>query len=115
VRTDRAGLGEHHAGAAGRRLRRHHGGHADHRRAEEIQFSASYAAMPAYFAVLESSDLAAFQSELERAQLDRIESIEQAALDALERAFGGRIVDVQMATPPASFLEAYLGDVVEIR
>jgi ABC-type amino acid transport substrate-binding protein len=59
-----------------------------------IQFSASYAAVPAYFAVLESSDLAAFQSELERAQLDRIEAVEQAALDALERAFAGRIVGV---------------------
>ena len=80
-----------------------------------IQFSASYAAVPAYFAVLESSDLAAFQSELERAQLDRIEAVEQAALDALERAFAGRIVGVQVATPHASLLEAYLGDVVEIR
>lgn len=65
--------------------------------------------------MLESSDLAAFQRDLERARLDRIEAIEQAALDALERAFAGRVVDVQVATPPASVLDAYLGDVVEIR
>ena len=49
------------------------------------------------------------------AQFDRIEGVEQAALDALERAFAGRTVGVQVATPHASFLEAYLGDVVEIR
>ena len=49
------------------------------------------------------------------AQFDRIEGVEQAALDALERAFAGRIVGVQVATPHASLLEAYLGDVVEIR
>ena len=80
-----------------------------------IQFSANYAAMPAYFAVLKDSNLAAFRGELERAQLDRIEAVEQASLDALKRAFAGSIVGVQVATPHANSLEAYLADVVEIR
>lgn len=80
-----------------------------------IRFSDSYAAMPAYFAVLKSSDLAAFRSELERVQLERVEAVEQAALDTLRRTFAGRIVGVQVATPHADFLEEYLSDVVEIQ
>jgi octopine/nopaline transport system substrate-binding protein len=80
-----------------------------------IQFSESYAALPAYFAVLESSEPATFGSELEGAQLDRIEAVEQSALDALKQAFAGRIVGVQVATPACHLLEEYRGDVVEIR
>lgn len=84
-------------------------------RKQRIAFSDSYAAMPAYFAVLRSSDLAAFRSELERVQLDHVEACEQAALDTLRHAFAGRTVGVQVATPHADFLEKYLGDVVEIQ
>ena len=71
--------------------------------------------MPAYFAVLRSSDLAAFRSELERVQLDHVEAVEQAALDTLRHAFAGRTVGVQVATPHADFLEKDLGDMVEIQ
>ena len=80
-----------------------------------IRFSDSYAAMPAYFAALRSSDLAAFGSELERLQLDPVEAVEQAALATLRQAFAGRIVGVQVATPHPDFLEEYFSGAVEIQ
>ena len=84
-------------------------------RRKVIQFSDSYAATPARFAVLKDSELASFTSQLDRAQLDEVEADEQAAIDALKEAFDGRTVGVQVATTHANFLEAHLADVVEIR
>jgi len=84
-------------------------------RRKVIQFSDSYAATPARFAVLKDSELASFTSQLDRAQLDEVEADEQAAIDALKEAFDGKTVGVQVATTHANFLEAHLADVVEIR
>jgi octopine/nopaline transport system substrate-binding protein len=84
-------------------------------RRQVIQFSDSYAATPARFAVLKDSDLASLTSQLDRANLDEIDAEEQAAIDAFKETFDGMTVGVQVATTHANFLETQLGDAVEIR
>jgi len=84
-------------------------------RKQVIQFSDSYAATPARFAVLKDSDLASLTSQLDRANLDEVDADEQAAIDALRQAFEGKSVGVQVATTHANFLEKYMADAVEIR
>jgi len=84
-------------------------------RKQVIQFSDSYAATPARFAVVEDSDLASLTSQLDRANLDEVDADEQAAIDALRQAFEGKSVGVQVATTHANFLEKYMADAVEIR
>jgi octopine/nopaline transport system substrate-binding protein len=84
-------------------------------RKKVIQFSDSYAATPAKFAVLKDSDLASYTSELDRADLDEVDADEQALIDELKTTFDGLTVGVQVATIHANFLEQYLGDAVEVR
>jgi octopine/nopaline transport system substrate-binding protein len=84
-------------------------------RMQVISFSESYASEPAYFAVLKDGDLASYQTDLDLANLDEVDSAEQAAIDALKEALAGKTVGVQVATTHANFLEQYLGDAVEIR
>jgi octopine/nopaline transport system substrate-binding protein len=84
-------------------------------RKKVIQFSDSYAATPAKFAVLKDSDLASYAGKLDRANLDEVDADEQAAIDAMKEAFDGKTVGVQVATTHANFLETYLADTVEIR
>jgi octopine/nopaline transport system substrate-binding protein len=84
-------------------------------RKEVISFSDSYANEPAYFAVLNDSDLASYQGALEQANLDEVSDEEQAAIDSLKEALAGKTVGVQVATTHANFLDTYLGDAVEIR
>ena len=84
-------------------------------RKQVISFTESYAGTPAYFAVVEGSDLASFEQTLESADLDEVDSGEQAAIDDLKSLLDGKTVGVQVATTHANFLEEYLGDAVEIR
>lgn len=84
-------------------------------RKQVIQFSDSYAATPAKFAVLKDSDLASLTSKIDRANLDEVDADEQAAIDALIETLQGKTVGVQVATTHANFLEQYMGDAVEIR
>jgi octopine/nopaline transport system substrate-binding protein len=84
-------------------------------RKEVISFTDDYAGTPAYFAVLEDSDLAAYERPLEMANLEEVSSEEQAAIDDLKQALDGKTVGVQVATTHANFLEQYLGDAIEIR
>jgi octopine/nopaline transport system substrate-binding protein len=84
-------------------------------RKQVISFSDSYATTPARFAVLKDSELADYQSELDRMQLDEIEPAEQAAIDDLKRVLDGKTIGVQVATIHANFLEQHLGAAVEIR
>jgi octopine/nopaline transport system substrate-binding protein len=84
-------------------------------RKKVIQFSDSYAATPARFAVLKDSDLASYTSKLDRADLAEIDAEEQAMIDELKSTFDGLTVGVQVATIHANFLEQYLGDAVEVR
>ena len=84
-------------------------------RMEVISFTESYAGTPAYFAVLRDSNLAAYEHPLEMANLEEVDSDEQAAIDALKEALDGKTVGVQVATTHANFLDQYLGDAVEIR
>jgi octopine/nopaline transport system substrate-binding protein len=49
------------------------------------------------------------------ANLDEVDSEEQAAIDSLKEALAGKTVGVQVATTHANFLEQYLGDTVDIR
>jgi octopine/nopaline transport system substrate-binding protein len=84
-------------------------------RKKVIQFSDSYAATPAKFAVLKDSDLASYAGKLDRANLDEVDADEQAAIDAMKEAFDGKTVGVQVATTHANFIETYLADTVEIR
>jgi len=84
-------------------------------RKQVISFSDSYAATPARFAVLQDSELADYQSPIERMVLDEIEPAEQAAIDDLKSVLDGKTIGVQVATTHANFLEQHLGDAVEIR
>jgi octopine/nopaline transport system substrate-binding protein len=84
-------------------------------RKKVIQFSDSYAATPARFAVLKDSDLASYAGKLDRANLDEVDADEQAAIDAMKEAFDGKTVGVQVATTHANVLDTYLADTVEIR
>jgi octopine/nopaline transport system substrate-binding protein len=84
-------------------------------RKQVINFSDSYAATPAYLAVLKDGDLAAYQGEVDRINLDEVEPAEQAAIDDLKGLLDGKTVGVQVATTHANFLEQHLGDAVEIR
>jgi octopine/nopaline transport system substrate-binding protein len=84
-------------------------------RKEVINFTDSYASEPAYFAVLKDSDLASYKTDLEQADLDEVDSAEQAAIDDLKNLLDGKAVGVQVATIHANFLEQYLSDAVDIR
>jgi octopine/nopaline transport system substrate-binding protein len=84
-------------------------------RKKVIQFSDSYAATPARFAVLKDSDLASYTSKLDKADLKEIDEGEQAAIDELKSTFDGMAVGVQVATIHANFLEQHLGEAVEVR
>ena len=84
-------------------------------RMEVISFTDSYAGTPAYFAVLKDSDLAGYQSAMDKANLEEVGSDEQAEIDALKEALDGKAVGVQVATTHANFVGEYLGDAVEIR
>jgi octopine/nopaline transport system substrate-binding protein len=84
-------------------------------RMKVINFSDSYAAEPAYFAVLKDSDLASYKTDLDQANLDEVDAEETAAIDDLKVTLDGKTVGVQVATTHANFLEQYLGDAVEIR
>ncbi len=84
-------------------------------RKKVIQFSDSYAATPARFAVLKDSDLASYTGKLDRADLKEIDEGEQAMIDELKTTFDGMAVGVQVATIHANFLEQHLGDAVEVR
>lgn len=84
-------------------------------RKQVISFSNSYATTPARFAVLKDSELADYQSPIERMVLDEIEPAEQAAIDDLKSVLDGKTIGVQVATIHANFLEQHLGEAVEIR
>lgn len=84
-------------------------------RKEVISFSGSYADEPAYFAVLKDSDLASYQTDMNLADLDEVDSEEQAAIDSLKEALDGKTVGVQVATTHANFLDAYMSDAVDVR
>lgn len=84
-------------------------------RREVIGFTDSYAATPARFAVLETSDLVGYRTSLERIDLTEVDEVEQAAIDEIASALAGMTVGVQVATTHANFLEVYLRDVVELR
>ena len=84
-------------------------------RMEVINFTESYASTPAYFAVVEGSDLATYKHALDNVNLAEIDDAEQAAIDDLKTLLDGKSVGVQVATTHANFLEEYLGDAVEIR
>ncbi len=84
-------------------------------RKKVISFTQSYAATPAYFAVLKDSDLAGYQSEIEKIDLASLEPDEEAAIADLKKLLEGKTIGVQVATTHANFVEQYLGDAVDIR
>lgn len=84
-------------------------------RKEVISFSDPYAATPGQFAVLEESDLADYQGQMRRIELDEVDEAEEAALDDLRETFDGRTVGVQVATTHQNFIDAYMADAVDMR
>jgi octopine/nopaline transport system substrate-binding protein len=84
-------------------------------RKEVINFTDSYAGTPAYFAVLKNSDLADYQSGMDKANLDEVGSDVRTEIDALKAALDGKAVGVQVATTHANFVDQYLGDAVDMR
>jgi octopine/nopaline transport system substrate-binding protein len=84
-------------------------------RKQVITFSEPYADTPASFAVPEDSELAGYQRQVERIDLDEIDPAAQAALDDLKQALAGKTVGVQVATTHQNFIDEYLADAVEVR
>jgi octopine/nopaline transport system substrate-binding protein len=84
-------------------------------RKEVINFTDSYAGTPAYFAVLKNSDLADYESGMDKANLDEVGSDVRTEIDALKAALDGKAVGVQVATTHANFVDQYLGDAVDMR
>ena len=80
-----------------------------------VRFSRSYADTPVRFVVRKDNPAANFSSELERLTLDDISPAEQAAIDAIVKAFKGKVIGVQVATTHAKFADQFLGDHAEIR
>jgi len=82
-----------------------------------VKFSRNYAGTPNVFVVRKDHPLANFQSDLKQLTLDvdDISPAEQAALDAIFKAFKGKIIGVQVATTHAKFADQYMGDHAEIR
>ena len=80
-----------------------------------VKFSRSYAGTPNVFVVRKDHPLANFRSDLKQLTLDDISPAEQAALDAIFKAFKGKIIGVQVATTHSKFTDQYMGDRAEIR
>jgi octopine/nopaline transport system substrate-binding protein len=80
-----------------------------------VKFSRNYAGTPNVFVVRKDHPLANFRSDLKRLTLDDISPAEQAELDAIFKAFKGKIIGVQVATTHAKFADQYMGDRAEIR
>jgi len=80
-----------------------------------VTFSRNYAGTPNVFVVRKDHPLANFRSDLKQLTLDDISPTEQAALDAIFKAFRGKIIGVQVATTHAKFADQYMGDRAEIR
>jgi len=80
-----------------------------------VKFSRSYAGTPNVFVVRKDHPLANFRSDLKQLMLNDITPAEQAALDAIFKAFRGKIIGVQVATTHAKFADQYMGDRAEIR
>jgi len=82
-----------------------------------VKFSRNYAGTPNVFVVRKDHPLANFQSDLKQLTLDvdDISPAEQAALDAIFKAFKGKIIGVQVATTHAKFADQYMGAHAEIR
>jgi octopine/nopaline transport system substrate-binding protein len=84
-------------------------------RQKVIDFSDSYRATPAKFAVLEDSDLAESELPSDVVDLSTVDPEDEQAIEALKTALDGKSVGVQVATIHQNFLDEYLGDVIELR
>jgi octopine/nopaline transport system substrate-binding protein len=80
-----------------------------------VTFSRNYAGTPNVFVVRKDHPLANFRTDLKQLTLNDINPAEQAALDAIFKAFKGKIIGVQVATTHAKFADQYMGDRAEIR
>ena len=80
-----------------------------------VTFSRNYAGTPNVFVVRKDHPLANFRSDLKQLTVDDISPAEQAALDAIFKAFKGKIIGVQVATTHSKFADQYMGDHAEIR
>ena len=84
-------------------------------RKKSVKFSRNYAGTPNVFVVRKDNPLANFHTDLKQLTLNDISPSEQAALDAIFKEFGGKIIGVQVATTHAKFADQYMGDHAEIR
>ncbi len=80
-----------------------------------VTFSRNYAGTPNVFVVRKDNPLANFRTDLKQLTFNDINPAEQAALDAIFKAFKGKIIGVQVATTHAKFADQYMGDRAEIR
>jgi len=80
-----------------------------------VKFSRNYAGTPNVFVVRKDHPLANFRSDLKQLTVDDISPAEQVGLDAIFKAFKGKIIGVQVATTHAKFADQYMGDHAEIR
>ncbi len=84
-------------------------------RKKSASFSRNYAGTPNVFVVRKDHPLANFSSDQKQLTLNDISPAEQAALDAIFKEFGGKIIGVQIATTHAKFADQYMGDHADIR
>jgi octopine/nopaline transport system substrate-binding protein len=80
-----------------------------------VDFSRNYAVTPNVFVVRKDHPLAKFRIDLKRLNLNDISPADKAALDAIVKAFRGKVIGVQVGTTHAKFADQYLGDQAEIR
>ncbi len=85
------------------------------KRQKVVDFSRYYAATPSVFIVLKDSDSAGFKTDIDAITLDEMSPEEDAAMEAMAKAFKGKTIGVQAATIQERFLTQYLGESVELK
>jgi octopine/nopaline transport system substrate-binding protein len=81
------------------------------KREKIISFSRYYCATPILFAVLKTSPLAGFKTQLKSMTLDDVNADEEAVLEQMRKAFKGKKVGVQVSTTHEDFMIKMMPDI----
>ena len=117
VQDHRPGLGRHDPGPESRQVRRHHGRHVDHRRAQEgdrlLQALCGCRREP--FSRRRISPLAKAPDAGKLVNLDKDAAAGDAAIKGVQAALKGKTLGVQVSTTHANFASQYFKDVATIK
>ena len=117
VQDHRAGLGRHDPRAQGRQVRRHHGRHVDHRRAQEgDRLLRPLRRRARRLRAAAISPLAKLPDHGKVINLDKDKAEGDAALkECCGRRFKGKTLGVQVSTTHATFVGENFKDVADIK